>query len=353
MTLYFDTTKAGRAAHHSGIQRVSARLRAELAALRPGTLVPVRWAARNGGWQRLDGGPFAPAAADWLLTPELFSEPERPGFSRWLEAPGCRPAAVFHDAIPLKLPHLTWPQSVARHPGYLKLLASFERVFANSAASQEELEGYWRWAQPPRRAALAVLPLGADGTRQPRVRNRDRPPAPPQVVTVGILEPRKNQALLLDAAERLWAAGFDFGLHLVGRVNPHFGPPLVARIREMASRRPGLHHHGPLPDDDLGRLFGQSRLAVLPSLADGNGLPVLEALWAGLPCLCSDLPALREHALGGGCVRLPPVDPARWAEELRSLLTDDRRIADLTGEALNRALPTWREAADTILTTLA
>ena len=350
--LFFDITKAAGANHHSGIQRVSARLRAELAALRPGGLVPVRWGARTEGWQRMDGAAFAPAAGDWLFTPELFSEPERPGCTRWLAAPGCRTAAVFHDAIPLKLPHFTWPQSVARHPGYLKLLAGFDRVFANSESSREELEGYWRWAQPPRRAAVTVLPLGADGNGQPRVRNRDLPPAPPQVVTVGILEPRKNQTLLLDAAERLWAAGFAFGLHLVGRVNPHFGPPLVARIREAEARRPGLKYHGPLPDGDLARLFEQCRLAVFPSLAEGNGLPVLEALWAGVPCLCSQLPALAEHAQGGGCVQLPPVDPARWAEELRSLLTDDRRIADLTTGALNRPLPTWRDAAETIVATL-
>jgi hypothetical protein len=78
----------------------------------------------------------------------LFSEEERPGFTAWLEARPCRAAAIFHDAIPLKLPQITWPRSVARHPGYLKLLAQFDRIWAVSAASREELTGLLALAGP-------------------------------------------------------------------------------------------------------------------------------------------------------------------------------------------------------------
>jgi len=350
--IYYDTTKAARSGHHSGIQRVSAQLRAELGALVGETLGAVRWDGVAHRWARADGSPVVLAAADWVFTPELFSEAERPGFSAWLAKPGCRTAAVFHDAIPLKFPQTTWPQSVARHPGYMKLLASLDRVLANSAASRDELEGYWAWGRMPRRAKVTAFPLGADGSGRPRARNRERPAGAPALLMVGILEPRKNQMLLLDAAERLWAEGLDFTVHLVGRVNPHFGGPVEKRVRALALRCPGLSYHGPLDDDAVAELSERCIAAVFPSSAEGNGLPVIEALWSGLPCVCSDIPALVEHASGGGCLTLPGDDVTAWTDGLRRVLTDDRLVGELVRAALNRSLPTWRESAEAVVAAL-
>ena len=351
--IYYDTTKAARSGHHSGLLRVSQRLRAELGAIAgEAGLAAVRWDGAARRWSRADGSPVMPAAADWLFTPELFSEAERPGFSAWLAKPGCRTAAVYHDAIPLKLPQTTWPQSVARHPGYMKLLASFDRVLANSAASRAELEGYWAWGQMAPKATVTAFPLGADGSGRPRVRNRERPSGAPALLMVGILEPRKNQRLLLDAAERLWAEGHDFTVHLVGRVNPHFGAPVERRVRALALRCPGLCYHGALDDAAVAELAERCIAGVFPSQAEGNGLPVIEALWGGLPCVCSDLPALVEHAGGGGCLTLPVNDMAAWIEGLRRVLTDERLVGELTRAALNRRLPTWRESAEAVLKAL-
>ncbi len=350
--IYYDTTKAARSGHHSGIQRVSARLRAELGAIVGEKLIGVRWDAPTRRWTRADGSPVALEAADWLLTPELFSEEERPGFGAWIAQPGCRTAAVYYDAIPMKFPQTTWPHSVARHPGYLKLLAGFERVLAISETSRVEIEDYWTWGQMPRRATVTAFPLGADGSGRPRARNRERPAGAPALLMVGILEPRKNQLLLVDAAERLWAEGVDFTVHLVGRVNPHFGGPVERRVRALALRHPGLRYHGPLADGQLAELAEQCIAGVFPSQAEGNGVPVIEALWSGLPCMCSDIPALVEHAKGGGCLSLPGNDVAAWTDGLRSVVTDERLVGELVRAALNRSLPTWRESAEAVLAAL-
>ena len=351
--IFYDITKAARSGHHSGIQRVSARLRAQLAPLAGEGFVTVVWSREARGWRRLDGSAVAPGAQDWVFTPELFSEEERPGFSAWLARPGCRTAAVYYDAIPLKYPQTTWPHSVARHPGYMKLLAGFERVLAISEASRAELEGYWAWGRMPHRAHVLTFPLGADGSGRPRARNRELPPGPPELLMVGILEPRKNQLLLLDAAERLWAEGLDFAAHLVGRVNPHFGAPVERRVRALAARHPGLRYHGPLDDSKVAALAEHCRAAVFPSQAEGNGLPVIEALWSGMPCVCSDIPSLLEHARGGGCVVLPAGDVVAWVDGLRGLLTDEQRIGELVRATINRPLPTWQDSAAAVFAALA
>src|SRR5271157_2832258 len=208
--IFFDTTQASTWRHASGLARVSRRLREELGS-----------AAMDTSWP---GMRTAPGPADWVLTPELFSEAERPGFTAFLDRRPCRLAAVYHDAIPIKHPAITWPRSVERHPGYMRLLARFDRVWAVSAASREELLGFWRWqgvANPP---AVGVLPPGADWEGVPRATSAAKDASdqkPPRIVSVGILEPRKNQTVLLDACEALRKEGLEMELHLVGRVNPH------------------------------------------------------------------------------------------------------------------------------------
>ncbi len=328
--IYFDVTKTGNAAHRSGLTRVSARLAAGL-----GTeATPVSWPT----WDR------SVRPEDWLLTAELFSEEERPGWTEFVRSGRCRTAAIFHDAIPLKFPGITWPQSVARHPGYLKLLASFDRIWAVSVASRDELTGFWRWQGLGKVPPVEVLPLGADFGGAPRVTAKVEPAVPPRLLCVGILEPRKNQRLLLDAGEELWAEGLAFELHLVGRINPHFGRPIVARIRELRKKHPDLHFHEAASDAEVARLYGLARASVFPTLAEGCGLPVLESLWQGVPCVCSDLPVLRENSDGGGCLPVKADDRQAWKDALRRVLTDDALRAGLATEARTRPLPTWAGA---------
>jgi len=333
--IYFDVTKAGAAGHRSGLTRVSARLAECLGA----AATPVRWPE----WNRV----MRPD--DWFLTGELFAADERPGLAEFLRnAPG-RKAAIYYDAIPLKFPHTTWPHSVARHPGYLKQLAAFDRVLAISAASQEELLGFWRWQGLERVPPVEVLGLGADFDGSPRVTTAPAAAAGrPGLLCVGILEPRKNQSLLLDVAPELWAEGLEFDLHLVGRVNPHFGAPIVARIKALRSRWPGLRYHEAAGDTAVAALYASARASVFPTLAEGCGLPVLEALWRGVPCVCSDLPVLRENADGGGCLPVAADDRAAWKDALRRILTDGALRSKLAAEALSRPLPTWSDTARTL-----
>ncbi len=339
--IFFDVTKTGAVRHRSGLARLSGRLREEMGA----AATAVNWTeARDRAGRE-----------DWFVTSELFSEAERPGFTEFIGSARCRTAAIFADAIPLKHPHITWPQSVARHPHYMKLLARFTRVWAISAASRDELTGYWRWLgleHPPR---VDVLPLGADFDRAPRAAIPFPPATKSQchligdiqkgILCVGILEPRKNQLFLLDVCEQLWGAGETFELHVVGRVNPHFGAPIVARVKALARRFSGLRYHEAASDAVLAELYATVRATVCPTIAEGCGLPLLESLWHGVPCVCSDLPVLRENADGGGCVAVAVNDKTAWCDALHAVLTDDERHAQLRREALARALPTWGETA--------
>lgn len=342
--IYFDVTKTGEATHRSGLTRVSARLLAELG----DAAVPVTWS----GWRRrfvaADGRRLAVQPDDWWFTVELFSAAERRGFADFVARPPCRLAAMFHDAIPLRFPAITWPQSVQRHPDYMTLLAGFDRVEAISEASRGELAAFWQEHALPVRAQLGIIALGADFDRAPRAVAVEQAPARPALLCVGIVEPRKNQGLLLDAAEALWRAGVDFDLHVVGRVNPHFGASIERRLRETARAESRLHWHGAADDAVLQRLYRDVTAVAFPTLAEGCGLPLLEALWRGTPCVCSDLPVLRENADGGGCVTARVNDVGDWCEQLRRVLTDPAEVSRLRVAAVARPLPTWAETAQVL-----
>jgi len=339
--IWFDVTRASSSTHASGLMRVSRRLREELGS-----------AVRDFAWP---DHRELPGPDDWLITAELFDEAERPGIAAFLANPPCRLAAIYYDAIPLKLPHLTWPRSVARHPEYMKLLACFHRVWAISVASRDELLGYWNWLGVVRQPPVDVLPMGADFGGQPRRLGREEAgreasvgraaSALPHLAAVGILEPRKNQDLLLDVCLDLWDEGLAFELHVAGRVNPHFGRPIEARLKKAASARPGLCYHRSASDALLARIYASARATVVPTIAEGCGLPVLESLWLGVPCVCSDLPPLMESAAGGGCLPVAVGDRAEWKSALRRILTDDALHARLAAEALSRPLATWSDSA--------
>ncbi len=344
--IYFDSTRWGTARHRSGLMRLTSRIREEMG----GVVTIATWDGDKRGFvtgKKRERVPFA--ASDWLLTVEQFNEAERPGFWDFLRNPPCRLAAMFHDAIPVRWPHITWPQSVKRHPEYMKMLAYFHRTWGISEATRRDFVEFWRWQGVTPRSTPGVIELGADFDGDKRViRDPVFPAGRPALLCVGIVEPRKNQGFLLDVAEALWAGGLDFELHVVGRLNPHFGPPIAARMRTLGKREPRFHFHAAANDDRLGRLYAMARAVVFPTIAEGCGLPLLEALWHGVPCVCSDLPVLRENADGGGCLAAQVNDLADWSAKLKTVLTDQTVGARLQREAMARPLPRWMDTARTL-----
>jgi glycosyltransferase involved in cell wall biosynthesis len=341
--IYFDTTNTRCARHHSGLVRVARRLLCALGE----EARPVFW--KNGRWQAGDDGAFTGfKGADWLLTAELFSEEERPGITEFLARKSVRTAAIFHDAIPLRLPDVTWPKSVARQVPYMELLAGFDRVLAVSSASRDELMGFWRWQGRSRQPDVTAITLGADfdGAQRAAAGTGDG-----GLLCVGILEPRKNQLFLAKVCAELWRAGADFDLHVVGRVNPHFGKPVERELRRMKREFPRLYYHAAIGDDALAGLYARARATVFPTIAEGCGLPLLESLWRGVPCVASDLPSLRENAAGGGCVLLPVNDHAAWVAALGRVLKGDEG-KKLAAEASSRALPRWSDTAAEVVVAL-
>ena len=77
-----------------------------------------------------------------------------------------------------------------------------------------------------------------------------------------LVEPRKNQTLLLDVCEELWGEGLKFELRVLGRVNAHFGAPIAARLKTLAKKYPQLRHVEAAGDAELAACYAAARATV-------------------------------------------------------------------------------------------
>jgi glycosyltransferase involved in cell wall biosynthesis len=341
--LYFDTTKARRQSHHSGLNRVSARLLEKLAQVGAFTVVPVHWSTLRRSYVESDSGRAVGEGRteDAFFTPEVFALRERPFARRWLARFRGRSGVMFHDAIPFFHPEITWPRSVRRFPHWFRDLGCYDTVHFVSGHSREEAGAA---AEELGEAAPhgPVLSLGADYAKVPLPRQASEKPV---LLNVGILEPRKGQDCLMTVCDQLWMQGFDFKLVFLGRVNPHYGRPLVDRIRLLQQAGRDLVHEDPVDDDRLAWWHQRASLTVLPSRAEGFGLPVLEALWAGCPVVASDQPSVDTLVDRGGIRLLEEVSEEALEATLHPLLENTDQLEALGAGVRSQQLPTWMATA--------
>jgi glycosyltransferase involved in cell wall biosynthesis len=156
----------------------------------------------------------------------------------------------------------------------------------------------------------------------------------PYVLWVGTLEPRKNLPLLLEAFGAVVRAGLPERLVIVGPPGWKRGPRTVAAAAEMLGDR--VQFTGALRADRLVALYRGASIFAFPSIHEGFGLPVLEAMAQEVAVVCSDIPVLRE--VGGVAARYaPPTDAGAWGETLVELLRDDTTRARMAVAGRARA----------------
>lgn len=169
----------------------------------------------------------------------------------------------------------------------------------------------------------------------------------PYILSVGVLQPRKNLGVLLDA----------FALVKLGPVAPPHKLVIVGKRgwlgndldRQVTALPPAVSDDivwaGYVPDDDLPALYGGADALCYPSRYEGFGLPPLEAMACGCPVLCSRTSSLPE-VVGDAGVLLPPDDSAAWAHALEKLLTQPGVRARWRERGPERAaLFSWAETA--------
>lgn len=291
------------------------------------------------------------------ITPELAAEPARVrALIGMLDYGGTPGASIGHDCVPLAS-----AETVARElKGYPSLgmfafamsaIRRFDRIAAVSEGSAVEHRGWGRilassampvpeirpipeaiekYSPTPEAMALAVERICVPGM--------------PMVLAVGSFEPRKNHLALLHAADLLWREGLSFSLTLIGGQAWH-SEPIVAKVDLLRSQGRAVESLTAVSDELLWAAYRQAAVLMFPSLDEGFGLPVAEALASGTPVITSEFGPMAEIAQHGGALLVNPYDDHSIADGLRSVLTEPGLRDRLAEEAAKVPTRSWDEYA--------
>lgn len=264
-----------------------------------------------------------------LLNLELFFDPLRAELYHAAAAE----APLFwlvYDFLPWLAPQW-FPPGMARDlMPYLRALRSVPRVAFVSRASAA---GYARLMH--REASGPVFGLGADGLGLER---QSFAPERHDIVMLGAVEPRKNLAAALAGFRLHRGRGGELKLVVIGRLAD--GAPLERRLLAEAQAEPWFLWLDQPADSVVRAALRRARALLCPSLAEGFGLPPIEALAGGIPVIAtaglpslSDLPPL-------GQIRLGAAEAESIAAAL-AVIADDAAAARLWAETAGLALPGW------------
>ena len=237
---------------------------------------------------------------------------------------GVQSLVYLHDLIPLTHPEHQRVGVPARFEAWLTTLAvSGSRFVANSGATAAQIEAY---------AADRAWQIGPVSVVRPRVDRcaDDQVRLRPEIaeiaargghfVTLGTIEPRKNHLMLLTLWREMAGDRACPDLHVVGRRGWEIDQT-AAMLDRCAALAPFVQEHPDLSDVEVAALLGSARALLLPSFAEGLGIPLLEAQALSVPAIASDLPALREVAAPSTQL-LDPWDARAWRDAIRALISE-------------------------------
>ena len=214
---------------------------------------------------------------------------------------------------------------------------------AISHATADAFERRFRRA----RGRTTVAPLAAaSSVTAPLERDNGRLPAPGFVLAVGTLEPRKNLPRLAEAYRALpEELRLEHPLVVVGKL----GWQVRETVQALRSLGDSCRLLGHVSDEDLAELYRRCAVFCYPSLGEGFGLPVLEAMTCGAAVITSDRSSLPE--VGGDAVEyVDPTSVASIEDALERLLHDPARRAELAARAVARARQfSWARTAEIVL----
>jgi glycosyltransferase involved in cell wall biosynthesis len=248
-------------------------------------------------------------------------------FSDWMYPPqraGVR-SSMIHDLVPVHFPEWVHARTRRMHGAkYRHAARSCDVLMVNSRYTGDDVAE--TFAVP--RDRIHVAYPGVEASFAPEGGRADL--GRPYALTVATLEPRKNLATLVEAYRRLDG---ELALAVVGAAGWGSQPALDA---------PGIIRLGYASPEDLPDLYRGARVVVYPSLFEGFGMPVVEAMACGVPVVASSHPSLDE-ACGDAAVRADPQDPDAIADAVRIAL---ERTGDLVRRGLEHARSfTWHANA--------
>jgi glycosyltransferase involved in cell wall biosynthesis len=252
-----------------------------------------------------------------------------------------RRVITIHDLTYKRFAELLQKETLANLESQMaREIAAADAIVCVSESTREDLLRYYR--VDPARAVTIHSGLGT-----PAHAEAFEALPPRYILFVSTIEPRKNLETLLDAFERLRADGsYDGALVVVGKIGWK-SERLVERLRGA-----GIMHLDYLRAAQLATVYEKAEVFVFPSIYEGFGFPLLEAMWRGVPSIAAQSSSLPEIG-GDAALYFDPMDVATLTVQLRRVITDAALREELSRKGRARAAEfRWDVAAAQTLAVL-
>ena len=315
----------------------SERVRGLDAPRHPNVRVAGRTAPARPLWAMWERVPFPPV--EWFLGCDVFHA------TNYVSPPSRRVPTVVtvHDLGFVRRPDLT-PPAVRRMSRLLPtVLRRASVVIAVSNFTRDELA----WWLPEVADRTLVVHNGSHRRTAAPADDAGMAAGPPYALMLGTLEPRKNVALALDALRVLKSQGVELRLVLAGSPSPLLDMEQELRDRDLGP--PDVVRTGYVDDARTAALLAHARLLVFPSLYEGFGMPVLEAMEQGVPVVAARAGATPEIA-GDAAVLVESHDAEGFADAMSRVAGDEALRNRLVAAGRQRAAQfSWDRAASAVL----
>lgn len=223
-------------------------------------------------------------------------------------------------------------------------------ILADSQATKDDLIRVWHVHENK----ITVLYSGADQRFQPvtdaekitAVRKKYNLADTPYILSVGTVQPRKNYQMLIRAFAPI-AQSHPHHLIISGGKGWLFDEMMTEVEKQGLNGR--VHFIGFVDDQDLPTLYSEATLFVMPSIYEGFGIPILEAMGCGTPVISSDVSSLPE-VTGDTAVLLSPDNQRGWTNAIQNLLNDSAKQSNLTAGGFEQAKNfSWEKSAKQLI----
>jgi glycosyltransferase involved in cell wall biosynthesis len=252
---------------------------------------------------------------------------------------------TVHDLAPIRFAE-RYPRRARSlyKRGALITASEAARIICPSRSTALDVEEFYG----VERERIRVVPHGVDvsdlGIHDAEELWARRGVTEPYVLWVGTQERRKNVMAVLDAFANVASRHPNLSLVLHGP-NGWLGDEVGEGVRLRGMHGRTIVSEGSLPRSELAALYARASVFVYPSLYEGFGLPVLEAMACGTPVVSSNISALPETA-GDAALLVDPLDDEALAEAIEHIIEDPSTAEDLSRRGQKRAAGfTWAEAA--------
>ena len=229
-------------------------------------------------------------------------------------------------------------------------VARATHILADSEATKQDLRAVWQ--VPAEKISVLYSGVSAafgkvtDKGEITAVLHKYNLPAAPYLLSVGTVQPRKNYQMLIQAFAPL-AARFPHNLYIAGGKGWLYDEMMTEIEKQGLAGR--VRFIGFVADEDLPTLYSAAALYLFPSIYEGFGLPMLEAMACGLPVLAADVSSLPEVG-GETAVLLPPHDPHRWTETMAAVLSNPAQQKQMIAAGYQQVQKfTWQKSAARLL----